>query len=181
MDPGETSLKPFKTEVVFSTAWFELLGKTVRPDEAPYYSLKLPDYTSVIALTADGDILLVKQYRPAIERDALELPSGLIDAGESPAEAAARELLEETGYAARDVEVLGPMTTDNGRLSNHIWACFAVDVQPVSGKTPEAGIEVVRYSLPELWRATTDGRFDHALHIAILLMAVLRGKLTISR
>ena len=181
MDFGETHLKPLRTEVAFSTPWFELLEKTVRPDEAPYYSLKLPDYTSVIALTADRNILLVKQYRPAIERDALELPSGLVDPGESPGEAAARELLEETGYEARDVQVLGPMTTDNGRLSNRIWACFAADVQPVSGKTPEAGIEVVVYSLPELWRAAADGRFDHALHVAILLMAVLHGKLTIPR
>jgi ADP-ribose pyrophosphatase len=178
---GETLLKPLKTEVAFRTPWFEVLSKTIRPDEAPYYSLKLPDYTSLIALTGDRSILLVRQYRPAVERYTLELPSGLVDPGETPGEAAQRELLEETGYAAGEVEVLGPMFPDTGRLANQIWSCFASGVQPVSGRTPESGIEVVTYSLPQLWRATADGQFDHALHVAILLMAVLRGKLTIER
>jgi ADP-ribose pyrophosphatase len=181
LDPGETSLKPLKTEVAFSTPWFEVLGKTIRPDEAPYYSLKLPDYTSVIALTAERNILLVRQYRPAVERYTLELPSGLIDPGETPGDAARRELLEETAYATGEIEVLGPMFPDTGRLTNRIWSCFATDVQPAPGRAPEAGIEVVVYSLPDLWRATADGQFDHALHVAILLMAVLRGKLTIER
>jgi ADP-ribose pyrophosphatase len=177
---GETPLKPLKTEVAFRTPWFEVLGKTIRPDEAPYYSLKLPDYTSLIALTDDRSILLVRQYRPAVERHTLELPSGLVDPGETAGDAARRELLEETAYAAGEVEVLGPMFPDTGRLTNQIWSCFATGVQPVPGRTPEAGIEVVVYSLPDLWRATADGQFDHALHVAILLMAVLRGKLTIS-
>lgn len=181
MDFGETPLKPLKTEVAFSTPWFQLLAKTIRPDEAPYYSLKLPDYTSVIALTDDRSILLVRQYRPAVERYTLELPSGLVDPGETAGGAARRELLEETGYAAGEVEVLGPMFPDTGRLTNRIWSCVASGVQPVPGRTPEAGIEVVTYSLPDLWRATADGQFDHALHVAILLMAVLRGKLTISQ
>jgi len=177
---GETRLKPIKTEVAFRTPWFEVLGKTIREDEAPYYSLKLPDYASLIALTDERQILLVRQYRPAVERYTLELPSGLIDPGETPGETAKRELLEETGYAATNVDVLGPMFPDTGRLTNRIWSCFASGVRPVPGRAPEAGLEVVPYSLAELWRATTDGRFDHALHVAILLMAVLHGKLTIS-
>jgi ADP-ribose diphosphatase len=154
-----------------------LVSKTIRPDEAPYYSLKLPDYAAVVALTEKREVLLVRQYRPAVERFTLELPSGLVDSGESPGEAARRELFEETGYDATDVEVLQPMTTDNGRLSNRIWACFATGVEPVRGRTPEAGIEVITCSLPNLWRAAADGHFDHALHLAILLAAVLKGKL----
>lgn len=177
---GETPLNLLKTEVAFATPWFEVLAKTIKPDDAPYYSLRLPDYASLIALTDDRSILLVRQYRPAVERYTLELPSGLVDPGETPGDAARRELIEETGYAAGEVDVLGPMFPDTGRLTNQIWSCFASSVQPVHGRTPEAGIEVVTYSLPDLWRATADGQFDHALHVAILLMAVLRGKLTIS-
>jgi len=152
----------------------------MRPEEAPYYSLKLPDYTSLIALTDDRRILLVRQYRPAVERYTLELPSGLVDPGESAAEAARRELLEETGYEAGEVEVLGRLFPDTGRLANQIWSCFAAGVRWV-GRAPEAGIEVVTYSLAELWRATEDGHFDHALHVAILMLAVVRGKLAIER
>ena len=46
-------MKPLKTKVVFATPWFQILGKTMRQGEEPYYSLKLPDYATVVALTED--------------------------------------------------------------------------------------------------------------------------------
>jgi len=170
-------MKPLKTEIAFATPWFEVVAKTMRPDEEPYYSLRLPDYAAVVALTEDQRLLLVRQYRPALERYTLELPSGLVDEGETPAESAARELIEETGYAAARVEVLGPMFTDTGRLANRMWGCFAPSVRRVEHRAPEGGIELLEYSLPEFWRAAADGQFDHALHLAIVMIAVLRGKL----
>lgn len=170
-------MKPLKTEVAFATPWFEILAKTMKPDEAPYYSLRLPDYAAIVAITGDQQIVAVRQYRPAVERYTIELPSGLVDPGESPAEAASRELLEETGYQAGDVELLGPMEPDTGRLANQIWSCVATGVRRFPGREPEDGIEVLMYSPAELARATASGQFSHALHVAILMMAVLRGKL----
>jgi ADP-ribose pyrophosphatase len=172
-------VKPLKVEVVFATPWFEVLGKTMQLGEAPYYSLRLPDYAAVVALTRDQRVLLVRQYRPAVERYTLELPSGLVDAGETPAEAAGRELLEETGHAAGEIEVLGPLFPDTGRLANRIWCCCATGVLPVEGRQPEEGIELLAYSLPELWRAVADGRFDSALHAAVLMLAASREKLAV--
>jgi ADP-ribose pyrophosphatase len=172
-------VKPLKTDVAFATPWFQILAKTMKPDEAPYYSLRLPDYSAIVAITGDQQIVAVRQYRPAVERYTIELPSGLVDPGESPAEAAGRELLEETGYQAGDVEVLGPMEPDTGRLGNQIWSCVATGVRRVPGREPEDGIEVLTYSPAELARATASGEFRHALHVAILMMAVLRGKLTL--
>jgi ADP-ribose pyrophosphatase len=174
-------VKPLKKEVAFTTPWFEVVGKTMREGEAPYYSLRLPDYSVAIALTAEEKVLVVEQYRPALERYTLELPSGLVDPGESPAEAAKRELLEETGYTADGVELLGPMDPDNGRLSNTIWGCFARGVRKVEGRVPEEGIKVFEWSLEELYRATEEGRFDHALHVAFVFLAVLRGKIAPAR
>jgi ADP-ribose pyrophosphatase len=173
-------VKPLKTEIVFTTPWFDLLSKTMKPEEPPYYSLRLPDYAAVIAFTTNERILAVRQYRPAIERWTIELPSGLVDSPESPVEAASRELLEETGYRANEVEVLGSMCTDAGRLVNRIWSCVATGVQRVAGREPEDGIEVIQYTLPELWRATAHGEFDHALHVAALMMAVVRGRLKLA-
>jgi ADP-ribose pyrophosphatase len=166
-----------KTEIAFSTPWFELLAKDVRAGEPPFYSLRLPDYAAILAITEDQRVLAVRQYRPAVERYTLELPSGLVDPGESPEQAARRELLEETGYEAASLEVLGPMLPDTGRLGNHIWSCVATGLRRVEGRAPEEGIEVLHYSLPELARATAEGEFDHALHVAVLMVAVLRGKL----
>ena len=168
-------MKPLKTEVAFATPWFQILSKTMRHGEEPYYSLKLPDYVSVVALTDDERVLIVRQYRPAVERDTLELPSGLVDPGETPEEAARRELLEETGYQGGDWQLLGAMEPDSGRLGNRIWTCVAKGVRRVEGHAPEEGIAVETWSLEELARAMVDGRFDHALHVAVVMMAVLKG------
>ena len=170
-------MKPLKTEIEFATPWFQILAKTMREGEAPYYSLKLQDYSAVVAVTDEQKVLIVRQYRPAVERYTLELPSGLVDAGETPGEAARRELLEETGYEAAVVEDLGPMLPDCGRLGNRIFSCAASGLRRVPGRPPEEGIEVLAWPLDELARATADGRFNHALHVAVVLVAVLKGRL----
>lgn len=172
-------MKPLKTEVEFATPWFEILAKTIREGEAPYYSLKLPDYAAVVALTERDEVLIVRQYRPAVEHETFELPSGIIDPGETPAETAKRELLEETGYAADEVEVLGGMETDVGRLGNRIWTCLARNVRQVPGRAPEEGIEVLVWPGGELARSLVDGRFNHALHVAVVIIAVLNGGLVL--
>jgi len=168
---------PLKTEVAFTTPWFDLLAKTLNPGEAPYYSLRLPDYAAIVAIPIGNRILAVRQYRPAVEQFTIEFPAGLIDAGETPEAASRRELLEETGCEAANLEVLGPMLPDTGRLGNRIWTCVATGVRPVEGRAPEPGIEVLSYSPAELARATAEGAFDHALHVAALMFAVVRGKL----
>ena len=170
-------MKPLRRELAFATPWFEILAKTMREGEEPYYSLRLPDYATLLALTPEGRMLVVRQYRPSVERYSFELPSGLIDAGETPAITAPRELLEETGYQAAEVELLGPMEPDLGRLSNTSWGLFAKDVRRVAGQVPEEGIEVFEWTLEEFYDAVRDGRFAHALHIAIVFHAILLGKI----
>jgi len=177
---GKTRVKPLKTEVKYATPWFEVVGKTMQAGEEPYYSLRLPDYAAVVALTEDEQILLVRQYRPAVERYTLELPSGIMDPGEAAAETAARELLEETGYAAAHTEVLGFLSVDTGRMCNRAAGCVATGCRLVEGGTAEAGIEVLTWPIQDLWRATRTGQFELSLHVAILMQAVLAGKLPLS-
>ena len=119
----------------------------------------------------------MRQYRPAVERYTLELPSGIIDPGEAPVETARRELLEETGYAATLTEELGPLFVDTGRLCNRIIGCVATGARQVEGRAPEAGIEVLTWPVGELWCATRAGEFALSLHLAILMQAVLADKL----
>ena len=152
----------------------------MRPGEAPYYSLRVPDYVGVLALTEEGRVLAVRQYRPAIEQFTIEFPAGLVDPGESPAETARRELLEETGYAAETVEIIGEMSTDTGRLSNRTWGCFAPGVHRQMNRKTEAGIETITYSPNELLEAIRSGQFHHALHVAILALAATRGLFALS-
>ena len=170
-------MKPLKKEVTYTTPWFEVVAKTMRPDEEPYYSLRLPDYAAIVALTEDERILIVRQYRPAVEQHTLELPSGIIDPGESPEQTARRELIEETGYEAAQVEVMGALFVDSGRLCNRMAGCVATGARRLSGRAPEAGIEVLTWTAGELWEATRAGEFALSLHVAILMQAVLAGKL----
>jgi ADP-ribose pyrophosphatase len=172
-----------KRDRVFSTPWFEIVAKTLNssPSDAPYYALELPDYAVIVALTAAQEILLVRQYRPAVEQYTLELPSGLIDPGENPEETARRELLEETGYEASTMEFLGSLMTDPGRLSNRMWCYFAANVTLAGSESMlEPGIEVVAYSPQELARAIAQHQFDQALHMAPIFLAILKGQLVVS-
>jgi ADP-ribose pyrophosphatase len=108
-----------------------------------YHSLQQADYVSVFAMTPDGRIALVRQYRSALEKYTLELPGGLRDGDESPEICALRELYEETGLKASDAPVaLGRISPDTGRLENHLWG-YAVQVagDVVSNWQPELGVE----------------------------------------
>ncbi len=174
------TVKPIHTETVYSTPWCDLVAKTMREGESPYYSLRLPEYVGILAMTPDQRVIAVRQYRPAVEQFTLELPAGIVEKGEAPAACAARELLEETGYQADKMEVLGEMTTDTGRLSNIIWACFARGVHKVENYPAEADIETLTYSMGELMEAIRKGEFNHSLHVSILTLAAAKGLITIS-
>ena len=167
---------------VFETPWFRVISKMTTGLEDAYYSLELADYVAILALTPDGRIVLVKQFRPTVEQTTLEIPSGTVDPGESPAQTAARELREETGYQAASLElIVPPMAPDTGRLANRMWCYLARDVEPVENKDEvlEEGIEPVLYTMEELKQAIACGAFNHALHVAVLGAALIKGLISI--
>jgi len=143
-----------------------------------YHSLEQADYVTVLAVTRDGRIPLVRQYRPALDRECLELPGGLVDAGEAPDVSAARELTEEAGFrTVAPLRLLGALDPDSGRLENRLWAYLASGVEPAADWTPEPGVERVLVDRTELLDMITDGRFTHALHIGIVGLALATGAL----
>jgi ADP-ribose pyrophosphatase len=162
-------------KVEFETPWFQLVSKRVAGESAPYYALHVQDYVCVVAFTEQDELVLVRQYRPAVERHTLELPSGHIEPNEPPAESARRELAEECGLDALRLELLGTLISDSGRNENRIWCYLAAKVSPLGADyVPEPGVErilVPRVKLPEL---IARAEFDHALHVAALMLAVLR-------
>jgi ADP-ribose pyrophosphatase len=167
-------------QVVFATPWFELVAKHPAGYDRPHYSIRASDYVMVIAVTAEGRLLLVRQFRPAVGATTLEFPSGHVDPRETPMEAARRELLEETGHVAAELEPLGRLAPDTGRLGNRLWCYYAGGATPGADEDfrPEPGIEPVRYE------GTTAGLlaepdFFSALNHAALLLAVARGLLSL--
>jgi ADP-ribose pyrophosphatase len=169
--------------VEYERPWLAVEAKDVRRDGAAevetWYSVRTHDYAAVLAITEDGRIPLVRQYRPAIEVRSLELPSGLIEAGEDPADAVRRELLEETGCQASTLEPLGRFDLDSGRMQTAQWGFVARDVQVVAaGPTgDEPDLELLFVRPDELRQLALDGEFRMAGHLALLAAALLRGVL----
>ncbi len=161
-------------EVVFATPWFAVEARRVEGEAEPYYALVTADYVSVLALTPEREVLLVEQFRPAVGARTLELPSGNVDPGETPAAAAQRELLEETGYAAGELIPLGTLLPDTGRLANRVWGYLVLDAEPVSA-APE--LTVIRRSLGPFLEAVVAGEMNHGLHVALVGLALLKGLL----
>ena len=166
-----------KSETVFSTHWFDVVARTTGPADPPYYALEAADFVSVLATTSSGDVVLVRQYRPPVEKYTLELPSGHVDQGESPEDAARRELLEETGYRAGKIELLGALCPDTGRMANRIWCFFApAAASPEASFAGEDGVEVLTASPAELSRLVLNSQLEHALYLAVLMLSGLQGK-----
>lgn len=160
---------------VYTVPWFKLRQKHVRGEKKPFYSLAMRDYVTVLAIREDGRVLLIHQYRPAVERLTPELPSGTVDKGETPERAARRELEEETGYRAGKLEFMGCVWNDTGRLENRLWCYFAGGVR-ASGNRPEAGIHVRAVSPKTFIARIKRGGGYHALNLAVVAMAMARGK-----
>ena len=142
-----------------------------------YHSLSQADYVSVVAITEDGRVPLVRQYRPALEQLTLELPGGLREPNETAEACAIRELFEETGLEPIGASVmLGNLAPDTGRLENRLWG-FAVTVKSDApqGWSAEPGVELIMVATAELKKWIIDGRFDHAPHIALLGLAGMHG------
>ena len=164
-------------QVVFSTPWFEIIAKEIDHDAAPHYTVKPRDYVTLVATDTDGCVLLVKQFRPVVEGYTIELPSGLIDPGETPEACARRELVEETGHEAQELECLGTLTPDTGRLGNRMWCFATTGARPIApAPILDDGIELVRCTPDEFVAMLTDSRCNHALNLAAVMLAVLKGR-----
>jgi ADP-ribose pyrophosphatase len=162
-------------QVEFATPWFEIVAKRTAGDSAPYYALRMQDYVTVVALTNQNDLVLVRQFRPAVERYTLELPSGHVEKGETPADAARRELAEECGFDAPKVELLGAPLSDTGRHENRLWCYFAPVVSSLGADhVPEPGVERILVPRAKLAELIASAEFDHALNLAALMMVVVK-------
>ncbi|MGB6129637.1 MAG: NUDIX hydrolase, partial [Psychrilyobacter sp.] len=99
----------------------------------------LKDYITVgvIAFTPEGKLLLVKQYRPALKQEIIEIPAGLVDPGEDVEKAALRELEEETGYRARRITKVSEYFRSPGLSSSKMYIYHAEDLIKTSQNLDE--------------------------------------------
>ena len=151
---------------VFSTAFVD--GEHPRTGVHKQFSLiEAVDWVNVIALTPERRVVLIKQFRVGSDAICLEIPGGMVDDGEDPATAAARELAEETGYTSTRWERLGEVSPNPAIMTNRLHSFLARDAVPTQPQRLEGSevIDVELAALDECHAAIRDGRIDHALVI----------------
>jgi len=153
---------------------FRVARATVRSPHTshahPFFTIDADAWVNVVATTQRGELVMVRQWRHGARKVTLEIPGGLIDPGESPEIAAARELREETGFEAQSLRLLGDVNPNPALFGNRVYTYLAENCDRVgevqNGALEETWVELVpERELPARLRA---GEIDHALVIAAL-------------
>lgn len=155
----------------------------LNPDPYSCFTLRLADWVTVAAITDDGRFVLVRQHRHGIDDVTIEPAGGIIDPGEDPQASALRELVEETGYEARDATSLGWVHPNPAMQANRCYlflargAAPALDEQgrprsPDDLNDPEESTEPVLMTPAEVEAAIRDGQISHALGVLVLERAI---------
>lgn len=142
-----------------------------------FYVIEAPDWINIIPLTKDDEVVLIEQYRHGVEEVSLEIPGGMVDPGETPAETAARELFEETGYEASEVLFLGK-TRPNPAIQNnwiHTFLAHGVEYrrEPLNDSTERTRVRLVPLArIPSL---IAGGQITHSLVVVGFHWLALKG------
>ena len=136
--------------------------------EHKFYCIEAPAWVNVIALTPDKQLVLIEQFRHGSEEITLELPGGMADEGEDPHLSAARELLEETGYAAREVITLGKSRPNPAIQNNWVHHFLALDAELKQNTEFDETEDVVTRLVPlsDVPQLIASGKISHALVLA---------------
>jgi ADP-ribose pyrophosphatase len=174
----QASWQLLSSTTVLDSRWIRVLrneyrrpprGETV----SDYYIVEKSDFVMVVPVLADT-VLLVKQYRPATDRVYLALPAGYIDSGESPQDAAVRELAEETGYtAAGERTVLGSLDPLPGYIRSRCWVVICTGVDSTTGAPDDEIEEVVSTAWDDIPALIRTGAIDEMQTVGALALAMM--------
>lgn len=136
----------------------------------PFYRIASAEWVNVVALTPAEELVMVRQFRHGSRTVTLEIPGGIVDPGETPEFAGARELAEETGYRAGRIEMLGSINPNPAIFTNRVHQMVALDCERAgeiqNSSTEHTVVDLLPVArLPEVLR---EGAIDHALVVAAL-------------
>lgn len=133
---------------------------------------------AMIAIRDDGKILMVKQYRKTLDRIVLEIPAGKRDPGETTRETAARELREETGYSAGEVEYLTTLNPSVGYSEEllDIYICRGLTEGEIDFDSTE-DLDLEEYEADELYEMVLGNKIVDAKTALAILFARAEGKI----
>lgn len=166
--------KILKSEYLFRRPWLTVRRDCVElPDgrqNPEFYILEYPDWVNVIAITDDGQFVMERQYRHGLGKTCFEIPAGVIEKGETPLEAAKRELMEETGYGEGEWKEIMSVS-GNSSTTNNISHCFVANGVKKIGmqhldRTED--LEVVLLDRSQVWDLMVNDQVKQALMAAPL-------------
>ncbi|MGE5377194.1 MAG: NUDIX hydrolase [Bacteroidota bacterium] len=136
--------------------------------------LEYNDEVLIFAVTREQEVVLIRQYRHGAQKAILELPGGSVDEGESPLEAAKRELMEETGYAADTLLELSCSSPNPAIYRNHIYSFLALDVERTGQQSlhDREAVEVLLMPLNDVIEMAGNGALIHSLNISVLFFVL---------
>jgi len=161
-------------KIAFEHPWIRIIIDTLTRGDVskPYIYLESPvDAVATVALTADGQIVLARQYRHPVGQIITDLPAGRANPAEPPLEAARRELEEETGYRPATLVVLGRASPFPGSLKVTMHLFFATDLAPGQQHLDEGEeLEVLLRPFDEVYDEVIHSKhIDAALQWGVLL------------
>jgi len=139
----------------------------------PFYCLTGPDHVLVIPVTPEGQLVMVRQFRPARNAYTLEFPAGGVDGSESGEAAARRELLEETGYVANEWISVGHSGMANQRDAATCHVFCALDIRR-DELGSEPGVEMLIVSPAEIVGHVRANEMDMLVSLGAIFLAKTR-------